>query len=107
MSPAIVDPPIPELPSTGAASTEATIHPFAVLSAGLGIVSIFLPPFVSIGVGICAFGVGWLASRDIRMSREREKGWWLARTGMVVGLGMAGAWATVLLVGLLMAGLAQ
>ena len=80
------------------------LHPFALVSSVLGLASILSGPFPSIGAGLLAAGAGWSASGDIKSRGGPALGFWLARFGLVVGLGMAGAWTLILLVGKHVAG---
>jgi hypothetical protein len=75
------------------------LHPMAVVSCLLGLVSLLGGPYPSIAAGFLAAGAGWWASRDIRTSGGPVLGLWLARSGLVVGVGMAAAWILILLVG--------
>lgn len=77
----------------------ALLHPLAVLSGIFGAVTLMLAPIPAIFCGLVAGGLGWLASKEIRAVEGRRGGLWLARAGMVVGMGMAGAWSVIFLVG--------
>ena len=79
----------------------ASVHPLAAVSFCLGLLSVFLFPTKSIIAGALALGLGVAASRDIARSGGRSSGLWLARAGMVLGCGMAGAWTLTIVVGLL------
>jgi hypothetical protein len=75
------------------------LHPLSVVSALLGLGSLAAGPYPGIGAGLLAALAGWWSSRDIRRSAGRESGLWLARSGLVLGLAMAGVWISILLVG--------
>jgi hypothetical protein len=81
------------------AATEGSLHPLAVISFGVGLLSVFLFPTRSIIAGLVAVGLGFAASRDIGRSAGRSTGLRLARTGIVLGCGMAGAWTLTIAVG--------
>jgi hypothetical protein len=84
-----------------------TTNPLGIFSLVLGLASVFLSPTLSILSAVLAAGLGFEASREIRASAGRESGLWLARVGMVVGMGMAGAWGLVMLVGAIAAKLGR
>jgi hypothetical protein len=75
------------------------LHPLSVVSALLGLGSLAAGPYPGIGAGLLAALTGWWSSRDIRRSAGGESGLWLARSGLVLGLAMAGVWIGLLLVG--------
>ena len=75
-----------------------SLHPLAVVSCLLALGSATAGPYPAIGAGLLAAVFGWWASRNIRASAGTESGLWLARIGVVVGLGVATAWTLVLVV---------
>jgi hypothetical protein len=81
-----------------AAKPAASLHPLSVVSAVLALFSMFSGPYPAIGAGLLAGGAGWWASRDIRTMGGPRWGLWVSRAGLVVGVGVAIAWAIVLLV---------
>ena len=78
---------------------QPALHPLALVSGALGLASLALGPYPAIGAGVLAAAAGWWASRDIRSSLGADSGLWLARSGAVLGLGMASAWILILVVG--------
>jgi hypothetical protein len=82
-----------------AAKPRRALHPLSVVSCGMGIASVAAGPIPAVVAGLLGAGAGWWASRDIRNSGGADAGVWLARAGMVLGLGVALAWLGVLVVG--------
>jgi hypothetical protein len=82
-----------------AAKSGPGLHPLAVVSGVLALLSLLSGPYPAIGAGLLAGGAGWWASRDVRSIGGPKWGLWLSRSGLVVGVGVAIAWVIVLLVG--------
>jgi hypothetical protein len=81
-----------------AAKPAVGLHPLSVVSVVLALISVFGGPYPAIAAGLLAGGAGWWASRDIRTIGGPRWGHWLSRASLVVGVGVAIAWAIILLV---------
>jgi hypothetical protein len=76
-----------------------SVHPLSLVSLGLSLCAMLSGPYPAVLAGLLGGAAGLVAAREIRRGEGTDLGIWLARSGAVLGLGMAGGWLAVLAYG--------